>query len=162
MKPMDKADKIIVLVEDDPIITAALTERLSEAGYSVTAFATADEALQDLDKLGPELIITDVRLPGMDGIDFLKQLKQRDRSISVIVMTGYATVSDAVAAAFKVSKGKKTSTAKLAVKANDLRIESGGADNKSTVAGYIKVVLQSMEAVGAAKRSGKNVTIMKK
>ncbi len=95
---MDKADKIIVLVEDDPIITAALTERLSEAGYSVTAFATADQALQDLDKISPQLIITDVRLPGTDGIDFLKQLKKRDQSISVIVMTGYATVSDAVAA----------------------------------------------------------------
>ncbi len=95
---MDKANRIIFLVEDDPIITAALTERLSEAGYSVTAFATADQALQDLDKISPQLIITDVRLPGTDGIDFLKQLKKRDQSVSVIVMTGYATVSDAVAA----------------------------------------------------------------
>ncbi len=77
MKPMDKADKIIVLVEDDPIITAALTERLSEAGYSVTAFATAEKALQNLDGLAPQLIITDVRLPGTDGIDFLKQLRQK-------------------------------------------------------------------------------------
>ncbi len=95
---MLNADKTIMLVEDDPIITASLTERLSEAGYTVTAFATAEKALQDLDKLAPQLIITDVRLPGTDGIDFLKQLKQRDQSISVIVMTGYATISDAVAA----------------------------------------------------------------
>jgi len=48
--------------------------------------------------LAPQVIITDVRLPGTDGIDFLKQLKQQDESVSVIVMTAYATVSDAVAA----------------------------------------------------------------
>ena len=95
---MDKADKTILLVEDDAIITAALTERLTEAGYTVNAFANADDALQALDKIAPQLIVTDVRLPGTDGIDFLKQIKQRDQSISVIVMTGYATVTDAVTA----------------------------------------------------------------
>ncbi len=95
---MNHANNTVLLVEDDPIITAALSERLSEADYNVHSFATAEKALQALDDLAPQLVITDVRLPGTDGIELLKQLKQRDPSLSVIVMTGYATVSDAVAA----------------------------------------------------------------
>ncbi|NIA06287.1 MAG: response regulator [Actinobacteria bacterium] len=91
-------NKTVVLVEDDPIVTASLSERLTEAGYSVAGFASADQALQELASLVPQVIITDVRLPGTDGIDFLKQLKHLDESVSVIVMTAYATVSDAVAA----------------------------------------------------------------
>ena len=95
---MDQTKETIVLVEDDPIITASLTERLTEAGYSVTSFASADQALEQIDRLAPQLIITDVRLPGTDGISFLKQIKQHDQSISVIILTGFATVSDAVTA----------------------------------------------------------------
>ena len=91
-------NKTVVLVEDDPIVTASLSERLTEAGYSVADFASADQALQKLASLSPQVIITDVRLPGTDGIDFLKQLKRQYDSVSVIVMTAYATVSDAVAA----------------------------------------------------------------
>ena len=98
MSKVNKTDKTILLVEDDPIVTAALSERLTEAGYAVASFASADTALQELDSFAPQVVITDVRLPGTDGISFLKQLKQRDESLSVIVMTGYATVSDAVAA----------------------------------------------------------------
>ena len=98
MDKTNRTNKTVVLVEDDPIITASLTERLTEAGYTIASFASADQALQELDRFAPQVVITDVRLPGTDGISFLKQLKQRDESLSVIVMTGYATVSDAVAA----------------------------------------------------------------
>ena len=95
---MTNSDKNIMLVEDDAIITAALTERLTEAGYTVSSFDTAEKALQTLEQNIPHIVITDVRLPGTDGIDFLRQLKQKDQSISVIIMTGYATVADAVTA----------------------------------------------------------------
>ena len=95
---MDQSQKTIVLVEDDPIITASLTERLSEAGYTAVSFSSADRALEQIDKLAPHVVITDVRLPGTDGISFLKQLKQHDQAISVIILTGYATVADAVTA----------------------------------------------------------------
>ena len=91
-------EKTILLVEDDPIVTASLTERLTEAGYGVVSFDSADKALQKLGQEALQVVITDVRLPGTDGIDFLKQLKQKDASLSVIVMTAYATVSDAVTA----------------------------------------------------------------
>ena len=91
-------NRTILLVEDDPIVTASLTERLTEAGYGVVSFDSADKALQELVRAAPHVVITDVRLPGTDGIDFLKQLRQQDESLSVIVMTAYATVSDAVTA----------------------------------------------------------------
>ena len=91
-------DRTVVLVEDDPIVTASLSERLTEAGYTVSSFASADEAMEKLGSLAPQVVITDVRLPGTDGIDFLKTLKQKNESVSVIVMTAYATVPDAVAA----------------------------------------------------------------
>jgi len=72
---------------------------------------------------------------------------------------GVKSVSESVAQAFKSFKGKTTTVSKLAAKANEVRVESGGQDKKATAAGYIKVIVASMVAIGAASVDDKGIKI---
>jgi len=88
----------IYVVDDERIIRVSLADELRDAGYEVFEFANASSALTQLRMVTPELIITDMKMPEMSGIDFLKKVKAYNSNIYVIVMTAYSTVSTAVKA----------------------------------------------------------------
>jgi DNA-binding NtrC family response regulator len=88
----------IFVVDDERIIRVTLVDELREAGYTVYEFSTANAAMAQISDLEPELIITDLSMPGMDGIDFLKKIKNFNPDIQVIIMTAYSNVSTAVEA----------------------------------------------------------------
>ncbi len=88
----------ILVIDDEEIIRNLLTDVLAEAGYEVTAVASAEEALKRVKEIPFEVVITDLKMPGMDGIEVLRKVKKVDSDISVIVITGYATVETAVEA----------------------------------------------------------------
>ena len=88
----------IYVVDDERIIRVSLADELRDAGYEVFEFANASSALTQLRMVAPELIITDMKMPEMSGIDFLKKVKAYNSNIYVIVMTAYSTVSTAVKA----------------------------------------------------------------
>ncbi|HEX5635075.1 MAG TPA: sigma-54 dependent transcriptional regulator, partial [Gemmatimonadales bacterium] len=71
---------------------------LTEAGYETEVAADAETALEMLDRLRPDVVVTDVRLPGMTGIELLKKVKEFDPAISVVVMTAFGTIEGAVEA----------------------------------------------------------------
>ncbi len=88
--------KQILIVEDEVSQRDVLRDILDEAGYSVTAVGRAPEALASL-RAGPySLLITDLRMPEMDGIELLTQAKRLQPELEVVVMTAYATVETAV------------------------------------------------------------------
>lgn len=68
--------KKILLVEDTPDLLANLKEFLVMEGYSVSGFSSARAALEDLKNSIPDLIITDLSMPDMDGFEFIEQLRQ--------------------------------------------------------------------------------------
>ena len=75
----------ILLVKDGTILRDMLREYLTDQGYSVTAFETAEEALEAY-KVGKyDAIVTDYNLPGLSGIDFIKEVRKHDQSIGVVV-----------------------------------------------------------------------------
>ncbi|MHC4714029.1 MAG: sigma-54-dependent transcriptional regulator [Planctomycetota bacterium] len=88
----------VLVVEDDEIARVALEEQLRDAGHTVTALETAEAALTAVERDLFEVAVTDVRLPGMDGITFLEKAKDISPEIVVIVLTGYGAVEDAVRA----------------------------------------------------------------
>ena len=88
----------IFVVDDERIIRVTLADDLKDAGYQVNEFATANAAMSQITELGPELIITDLSMPGMDGLEFLKKIKSINNEIQVIIMTAFSTVSTAVEA----------------------------------------------------------------
>jgi len=88
----------ILVVEDERIARENLTHILTGAGHHVTAMASAEEGLRELESREYDLIITDLMLPGMDGIQMLERARAKHPPVEVIVVTGHATVSNAVKA----------------------------------------------------------------
>jgi len=88
----------ILLVEDEDAVRLGIEQALELADLPVTAFAAAEPALAAL-KAGPaDLLITDVRLPGMDGMDLLRAAQGLDPDLPVVLMTGHGDISMAVGA----------------------------------------------------------------
>ncbi len=88
----------ILVVEDEPKMRRLLELQLGEEGYTVVLAATAEEGLKRLGQDGADLVVTDLKLPGMDGLKFLQALKKHDALLPVIIMTAYGTVETAVEA----------------------------------------------------------------
>src|SRR3970040_287536 len=88
----------ILVVEDEPKMRRLLELQLGEAGYTVVLAATAEEGLKRLGQDSADLVVTDLKLPGMDGLKFLQALKKHDALLPVIIMTAYGTVETAVEA----------------------------------------------------------------
>ncbi|HKI84459.1 MAG TPA: response regulator, partial [Candidatus Krumholzibacteria bacterium] len=96
----------IFLVDDDESLRRVTSYHLEQAGFAVTPLASAEEALKALEAAEhrlpssafPQILITDVRMPGIDGLSFLRQLKERWPQLGVIVITAHGSVEDAVEA----------------------------------------------------------------
>lgn len=88
----------IALVEDDDSFRAALAERLELAGFVVSAFASADAALRQLTARFDGVVVTDLRMPGMDGRQLVARLALVDPDLPVVMMTGHGDVAEAVEA----------------------------------------------------------------
>lgn len=88
----------LLVVEDDAAIRELLEEELQDAGYSTLGVPSAEEAIALLSHTTVSLIITDVRLPGMTGIQLLQQLRQAGSEVGIIVITAFGTIDQAVEA----------------------------------------------------------------
>jgi len=88
----------ILLVDDDADMLSLLTMRLNAAGYRVTAVPSAEAALAQLDIERPQLVLSDVRLPGQDGLALFDQIRARHAALPVILLTAHGTIPDAIEA----------------------------------------------------------------
>ncbi|MDY0012740.1 MAG: sigma-54 dependent transcriptional regulator [Rhodocyclaceae bacterium] len=88
----------ILVVDDDPPLLTLLTLRLAATGRPVVAVASAEEALAALDRGTPAVVVSDVRLPGMDGLALFRAIQARHPSMPVILLTAHGTIPDAVEA----------------------------------------------------------------
>lgn len=84
----EKLQKTILIVDDEAVIRDLCMRALK--GYNVLEAGSGSEALELFDRGGIDVILTDVMMPGMDGIELLKRLKEKEPTIVVIVMTGFA------------------------------------------------------------------------
>ena len=88
----------ILIVDDEPIKRSVLEDELSAAGYSVVAAASPLETESMLERTFFDVILTDLRMPGEDGLSFLRKVKNRHPGQAMILMTAYGTVETAVEA----------------------------------------------------------------
>jgi DNA-binding NtrC family response regulator len=88
----------ILVVDDELNIREALVTLLEKKQYLVRGAATAEEALNDLEGATTDLILTDLKMPGMGGMEFLRQLKHMWPHIEVLVMTAFGSIETAVEA----------------------------------------------------------------
>ncbi|MFV0360393.1 sigma-54-dependent transcriptional regulator [Tropicimonas sp.] len=94
---MAKAMKIAI-VDDELDMRQSISQWLSLSGYDTETFATAEDALKQIGADYPGIVVSDVRMPGMDGMAFLKRLMSQDSSLPVIIITGHGDVPMAVEA----------------------------------------------------------------
>ena len=87
-----------MLVDDEAHIRVAASQALELAGLKVTALETAEQALQHIDATWPGAVISDIRMPGVDGMTFLQRARSIDADLPVILITGHGDVSMAVGA----------------------------------------------------------------
>ncbi|ELF6208443.1 sigma-54-dependent Fis family transcriptional regulator [Pseudomonas putida] len=88
----------VIVVDDEASIRSAVEQWLSLSGFSVQLFARAEECLAHLPQHFPGVIISDVRMPGMDGLQLLERLQSEDPDLPVILLTGHGDVPMAVEA----------------------------------------------------------------
>ncbi|MBP7380870.1 sigma-54-dependent Fis family transcriptional regulator [Myxococcota bacterium] len=91
-------DLKVLVIDDEPGLLQMLQVVLSRAGYGVTTVTSAREGLSLLGRQHFDLVLCDLRMPGMDGMGFLAALKSSGMSITVIVMSAYGSGDDAIAA----------------------------------------------------------------
>jgi len=88
----------ILIVDDERTLARAVKAFLAEHGYEAEVAGDAESALTLLETLRPDVVFTDVRLPGMSGIDLLRRIREFDPAIPVIIMTAFGTIEGAVEA----------------------------------------------------------------
>ncbi len=88
----------IAIVDDEKDMRQSISQWLALSGYDTEAFPSAEEALKSLGADYPGIVVTDIKMPGMDGMQFLKKLMGADSSLPVIMITGHGDVPMAVEA----------------------------------------------------------------
>ena len=89
-------NKDILLVDDEQGIRRVLSISLADRGYRVHTAADGAEALAVFDSVHPSIVLTDIKMPGMDGLDLLKALKQRRSETEVLMITGHGDIDLAI------------------------------------------------------------------
>jgi PAS domain S-box-containing protein len=95
---MSKNNWKVLIIEDEEGIRRVLSIALSDTGYEVLTAADGESGIRVCQEESPHIIVTDIRMPGMDGIDVLKRVKELDPDREVIVVTGFGEVEVAIRA----------------------------------------------------------------
>lgn len=85
----------ILVVDDEPDFLETLVKRLSKRNFSVRGAESGEQALEMLAREAADVVLLDVRMPGMDGMQTLAEIKKRFPSTQVIILTGHASVESA-------------------------------------------------------------------
>ena len=88
----------LLLIDDDEIVRRTVGRFLEKLGHEVLDESSAAEGLARFEAEAPDVIISDVRMPGLDGIELLRQLKERDADVEVILITGHGDMETAIEA----------------------------------------------------------------
>ncbi len=90
--------KVILVVDDEPEILSTLKDILEDEGYKFVGFLKGEDALEAIDRVLPDLVVLDIWLPGIDGIQVLDQIKKKHPNLPVLIISGHGTIETAVKA----------------------------------------------------------------
>ena len=86
----------ILLVDDDSAFRHVMAGELRRLGHEVTTASSGEEAVARVEQLAPEIVLLDLRLPGMDGLEALNAIRARNASVEVIMLTGHGSIDTAI------------------------------------------------------------------
>ncbi|HTO92576.1 MAG TPA: ATP-binding protein [Candidatus Sulfotelmatobacter sp.] len=96
--PEPSAPSRVMVVDDEASVLDVFRELLTSEGHEVSAAGSGEEAVRMLRTLRPDVILTDLNLPGLSGLDLMRHARAADPDVAVIVVTGYASASSAIEA----------------------------------------------------------------
>lgn len=158
------------IVDDDSSIRWVLERALAQAGYGIESFQCADDVLERIDYETPDAVISDIRMPGRDGLELLSILSDRHPEVPVIVMTAHSDLDSAVSSyqagafeylpkPFDVDEAVATvSRAVLLRREQSLHAEPDHADDVDDIIGQAPAMQEVFRAVGRLAQS--NITVM--
>ncbi|HEY4492296.1 MAG TPA: response regulator, partial [Acidobacteriota bacterium] len=88
----------ILVVDDEPIVRESLGSWFREEGFTVDLAQSGKEALEKLTKGGWDIFLLDIKMPGMDGLELQRKIREINAGATIIIMTAYASVETAVEA----------------------------------------------------------------
>jgi two-component system response regulator RegA len=121
----------ILLVDDDEVLRERLAQAMRERGYEVRTAGSAEEALREAQRDSPEMAVLDLRMPGVNGLELLKELRKHDPSTRVLMLTGYGSIATAVQAVREGAVGYLPKPAD----ADEILAALNGADTTKRVLG---------------------------
>ncbi len=92
---MENKQTSILILDDEPIVGKRLKPSLEKKGYEVESFTSSKEALERIEERSFDIVVTDLKMEGMDGMQFLTLVKEKYPDTEVIVITGFATMATA-------------------------------------------------------------------
>ena len=95
---MKKIDWKVLVIDDEEGVRKVLSISLEDAGYQVLTAGDGNEGLRICGELSPQIVVTDIRMPGMDGIEVLRRIKEERPDTEVIVVTAYEETEIAIRA----------------------------------------------------------------
>jgi DNA-binding NtrC family response regulator len=95
---MTALGEMILVVDDDLYIQEALGDRLESLGYGVTRASDGKQALEFIDHQDPQMVFLDIEMPGMKGLDVLREIRRREKDFPVVMITAYGSIDLAVEA----------------------------------------------------------------
>ena len=95
---MTEPQETILVVDDDPYIQEALKDRLESLGYQVMQATDGKQALEMIGRQTPQMAFLDIEMPGMKGMEVLKELRRQEKDFPVVMITAYGTIDIAVEA----------------------------------------------------------------
>ena len=90
--------KSIIVIDDDDAVLLSVNKILSKAGFHVETFEDGVSGLEGVTELKPDLVVVDLRMPGLSGMEVINRVSEMDPYIIIVVITGYATIGTAVEA----------------------------------------------------------------
>lgn len=97
MPPFEEAPLALV-VDDDEVFRTRLCRALQQRNWDASPVASGEEALSFAKERSPDMVLVDLRMPGMGGIEVVQQLRSIDSSMTIIVLTGYGSIPTAISA----------------------------------------------------------------
>jgi len=141
---MAKGKASILVVDDEPAMRLLVTSVLRDEGHEVTAAANGEEAVQLISRRHYHVVVTDLKMPGMSGVDLLERLKQEDPETAVILLTAFGTVEGAVEA---MRKGATHYLLKPLANPDELRLAVRRVLEERRIADEATTLRQATEAV---------------
>ena len=141
---MAKGKASILVVDDEPAMRLLVTSVLRDEGHDVTAAASGEEALQLVAKRHYHLVITDLKMPGISGLEVLETMRRDDPETAVILLTAFGTVEGAVEA---MRKGAAHYLLKPLANPDELRLAVRRVLEERRVADEAATLRQATEAV---------------